>query len=627
VTRRTEGIGVLYGRRRSVRTRYWMAAILALTTLAANAAAANAAPPLSWSPSQQIDHQPPYAANFSVNGLSTISCPEEAFCAAADFSGNVLTSTDPTGGAATWTVTHLEEGSTVNPTWGGSGFDAISCPSASFCAAADVYGKVWTSSDPSGGVSAWHSAQVLGTESAIRGISCPTASFCVVSDADGHIATSSNPTGGASAWTSFQVGSFSSDSFGDLDCLSATFCAAADQPGSVAISTDPAGGASAWKRTLIDSHGVPLSIACPTTSLCLAGDSQGHVFSSNDPNSSPGAWSDSGYLGTSAIESLSCPSMSLCVLGDEEGAVATSRTPTGPASTWTPQKLTGGDLHVSCPSQELCLTVEWEGNLFVGTPSVEEAAPLPAPPPAPVAIPPPVSAPLPPPPSSPAQQVPKPKPLKCKLHFKKRRVRGKLRCVRVPIPKKKVPLSNAGAISPLAPLMTVLSPSDAEPLEHECVSAALAKPEITSKPVMSHSGIRVGDPHRWQILRGAFEYASLPEDCAPHFLRTSTGELEIKKSGKWVKIGPPSNPVVLGNDQQHARLNYSPSHARPSYVYVDCVAGHFQLARIVLENDLRSGDNGQRQVVAQAQYILPIKDEGSCRAAVKSRQHYGNSDQ
>jgi hypothetical protein len=114
--------------------------------------------------------------------------------------GDVLTSTDPTGGASAWTKTTIDQGNVPL---------AVSCPSVSLCVAVDYPGNVLTSTHPTGGASAWTKAtidpgapyQPVGLDA----VSCPSVSLCVASDSNGNILTSIAPTGGANAWTSATV--------------------------------------------------------------------------------------------------------------------------------------------------------------------------------------------------------------------------------------------------------------------------------------------------------------------------------------------------------------------------------------------------------------------------------------
>ena len=215
--------------------------------------------------------------------LSGISCPDEMLCVAVGGtserqfpSGAVMTSTDPTGGAGTWKVVHLDT----------SSLTAISCPSPSLCVAIDAAGDVHTSSDPTGGASAWSSFGVDSTVSGPTAISCPSASLCVAVDDDGNVMTSTDPTGGAGAWTLINLSPdvTGSPDFDSVGCASATFCVIGSRSNfnSVYITMDPTGGSGAWTAMPVipQGTGAVLGISCPTDSFCVGVDSDGgyHVY-------------------------------------------------------------------------------------------------------------------------------------------------------------------------------------------------------------------------------------------------------------------------------------------------------------------------------------------------------------
>jgi hypothetical protein len=77
-------------------------------------ATATATPAFTWSSPAPIS-----------NGgeLTSISCPTTAFCAAVNNDGDVVTSTDPSGGAGTWSTTSLVAD---------GGLNDITCPTAGF---------------------------------------------------------------------------------------------------------------------------------------------------------------------------------------------------------------------------------------------------------------------------------------------------------------------------------------------------------------------------------------------------------------------------------------------------------------------------------------------------------------
>ncbi len=64
-----------------------------------------------------------------------MSCLNSSLCVAVDGAGNVITSTNPTGAAAAWTVTHVD---------GSNMMDGVSCPTTSLCVAVDFGGNVVT---------------------------------------------------------------------------------------------------------------------------------------------------------------------------------------------------------------------------------------------------------------------------------------------------------------------------------------------------------------------------------------------------------------------------------------------------------------------------------------------------
>jgi hypothetical protein len=78
----------------------------------------------------------------------------------------------------------------------------VSCPSSSFCVATS--GPLFISTDPAGGGPSWKKVSgVLNGDT--ETVACASSSVCVGSDVALDLATSSNPTGGATAWTSSYV--------------------------------------------------------------------------------------------------------------------------------------------------------------------------------------------------------------------------------------------------------------------------------------------------------------------------------------------------------------------------------------------------------------------------------------
>lgn len=133
----------------------WRSAVLCTallagaTTLFGPAVLAAPGPLLTWAAPVRVDYQAP----FFGEAVTGVSCPSTSLCVAVDNNGDVVTSTNPTGGAADWTVTYLEP----------AALTGLSCPTSGLCVAVDQAGNVITSSDPTGGPAAWTVTPVDGS--------------------------------------------------------------------------------------------------------------------------------------------------------------------------------------------------------------------------------------------------------------------------------------------------------------------------------------------------------------------------------------------------------------------------------------------------------------------------------
>jgi hypothetical protein len=249
-----------------------------------------------------------------------VSCPSPSLCVVVDKDGYVLTSTDPTGGAAAWKATQIAAG--PRTPWGI--LSDVACPSISFCVAVGV--GVWTSTDPTSGAGAWVSTDLGFTNGFVLGVSCPSASFCVATTNTGRVAVSTDPGGGA-AWSIAQVvPEFGHFPFG-LSCPSPSLCIAVEDDGNILTSTDPAGGASAWKPTQLDSAGNGLGRAsCPSTAFCAVAGVDG-IWASTNPAGGASAWHRVWNDPNNGLGSVSCSTPEFCVaVGGFEAVVGSSGT-------------------------------------------------------------------------------------------------------------------------------------------------------------------------------------------------------------------------------------------------------------------------------------------------------------
>jgi hypothetical protein len=220
-------------------------------------------------------------------GLTPVSCPSVALCVAASQSGDLLTSTDPTAGAHAWSNT-VPRTPLVSCGPHGEQCQAqlagVSCPTASFCAAIDGAGDVLTSENPTGGAASWTATDIdtpnTSAGEQLSGISCPSQQLCVAIDPAGRIVTSTDPAATPSQWARSTI-----DPHNFLDgvsCPTTTFCATVDQQGDVLTSQDPGAGAHAWTRTSL-GPGELAAVDCPSARFCVAADYGGDVVIGTPP--------------------------------------------------------------------------------------------------------------------------------------------------------------------------------------------------------------------------------------------------------------------------------------------------------------------------------------------------------
>lgn len=187
--------------------------------------------------------------------------------------GSVVTSTDPTGGAGAWSVANVDDSNILA---------GVSCPSTSLCVAvggparfAVSSANVVTSTNPTGGAGAWSAPASIDGGSSLTGISCPSPSLCVAVDGRGNVVTSTDPTGGPASWTAANVDG--ANLISAVSCASSSWCVAVDTQGNVLTSTNPTGGASAWSAANVDDSRELTSVSCPSRRLCVAVDLSGYI--------------------------------------------------------------------------------------------------------------------------------------------------------------------------------------------------------------------------------------------------------------------------------------------------------------------------------------------------------------
>jgi hypothetical protein len=200
--------------------------------------------------------------------------------------GKVFTSTDPTGGAGAWTVTDL--GETFD-------FRAVSCSSPTLCVAAGADGELVGSTDPTGGPAAWQSLGSPAGTAAVQSIACVPA-LCLSGDSTGAILTSTTPLA-AGGWQSRDGGE--KVQISGTSCASASDCIAVDENGHLFTSTDPTGAGAAWPSIDLapyspeaeefdpeNGNGL-FGASCPSISFCAVVGSGGRIYTGTDPFADP----------------------------------------------------------------------------------------------------------------------------------------------------------------------------------------------------------------------------------------------------------------------------------------------------------------------------------------------------
>jgi hypothetical protein len=267
--------------------------------------------------------------------ITDVSCPSEQLCVGGTFDGYIVWSTNPAGGASTWRFADID----------GHARDthlmAISCPTTGLCVAISgeryTAGKIITSTDPTGGRAAWTVTQ-LDESLDLRGVSCGTPTFCVAVAESGRMIASTDPTGGAGAWR--ELPSSAPGDMRGVDCAGTAFCIAGNFGGNFLTSTDPLGGAP-WGARNGGGSALVTGISCLPTGQCAAVDDNGDVTASGNALDPSAEWSFQnlapyreparpGEPPDNGLFSISCVSLEFCAAVGSDGSVFTSTDPFAP---------------------------------------------------------------------------------------------------------------------------------------------------------------------------------------------------------------------------------------------------------------------------------------------------------
>jgi hypothetical protein len=151
-----------------------------------------------------------------------ISCPGTYLCVATD-GGTIYVSNYPTVGTGSWQAVDVDSGDDVSD---------VSCPTATLCVGFDQSGNIVSSTNPLGGAAAWY---VTSVNLQLNALSCTTAGFCVGVGSQGEVLTWIEPPDGPVGWLTSQI-----DGGTDLyrvTCPSAGLCLAVDAQGNLLMGT------------------------------------------------------------------------------------------------------------------------------------------------------------------------------------------------------------------------------------------------------------------------------------------------------------------------------------------------------------------------------------------------------
>ena len=374
-----------------------LALLLAALLVPLGGTDAEAYVPLDWASPFPADFSPGMEPDGAINA---VACASQSLCVAGDLYGRILVSSDPSGGAAKWAppLDVAPAGQTDGP--GVSGVLAVQCPTASLCVGVDARGDILYSTDPTGGAAAWHvDAADTGTPSGWLGpapfadLSCTATPslVCVAVDQAGQVFTSTHPGDGGSSWSVQQDGADGTVGMSSVSCPTSDLCLIATSNG-ISRSKDPRDGATATWST---PAGPPVSrVSCPSASLCEALNG-GQVYTSTDPNAiGDPTWSDPVVVegeGGGNLESLTCSSQgasSICVAGNSAQAFDVTTDPAdGTNATWTTDfnapvdggesgpfqpHWTGYSFGLACPTISFCVAGTNTGDVIT---SASPAAP------------------------------------------------------------------------------------------------------------------------------------------------------------------------------------------------------------------------------------------------------------
>jgi len=316
--------------------------------------------------------------------LLNVSCPTASFCVATGTQNLIASSTDPSGGAGAWQAVFAGEGryeTASGPVISSRQVQGVSCPSTHLCVAVTTLGQIYVSTNPTGDASAWQVVEISpkGRNTHLYGVSCPSESLCVAVSGrrvnTGKVFTSTDPTGGASSWQEVDLGE--QFDLRAVSCATVALCVAAGANGEVLATQDPTGPASAWSEVGFPGGSGILQSASCVPGICLTGNSGGNLLTATDPMALSSWWETNGG-GSVQITGGACASPKACLAVDNNGDVIVSTDPGAPRPHWSLTNVrpytsnvetpgsedANGLFGASCPTTGFCALVGSRGTVL-----------------------------------------------------------------------------------------------------------------------------------------------------------------------------------------------------------------------------------------------------------------------
>ncbi len=210
-----------------------------------------------------------------LTGSIGVACPSTSLCVSVD-ANYVLSSIHPTGGSRAWRHTALDPNITLK---------SIACPTTRLCIATGFdggpppsfaynRGDLLVSTNPTGGPHAWRVLHPRGS-SDVAAVSCASARFCVAAS-DNGLLSSSHPAAGLRAWRLHPL----KDPQGipELSCPGRALCVGVSADNAI-TSGDPI-HQPAWRSVTFAANENINGVSCPSTQTCIAVGNEGAVTTS-----------------------------------------------------------------------------------------------------------------------------------------------------------------------------------------------------------------------------------------------------------------------------------------------------------------------------------------------------------